>query len=156
MSEHLGTAAAEVVVDGRWGEYDHIGLVRRFVAEAGAEAPADSRAFQAVLDRALVSWIAEDAADGWAGFASGALAAVQDLAGRLDGSDAVVSTSGGVIAAVAASLLHTGPQGVVALNRVVVNAGLTTLLVGRSGITLLTFNEHTHLTGGHAHLRTYR
>jgi hypothetical protein len=41
----------------------------------------------------------------------------------------------------------------VALNRVAVNGAVTKLAVGRSGSTMLTFNEHTHLDGEHL---TYR
>ena len=55
-----------------------------------------------------------------------------------------------------AALLAAGGPTVVALNRVVVNAGLTTLLVGSSGVNLVTFNDHAHLAGEHADLRTYR
>ena len=44
----------------------------------------------------------------------------------------------------------------VALNRVVVNASVTTLVVGGSGTSLLTFNDHAHFTGDGRRLLTYR
>ena len=154
VADRLGADVPDV--DGRWDEYDHLGLVQRFVAAAGEDPPPDTRAFQAVLDRALADWIEEDAADGWRAFAGGAVAALHDVGASLDGRDAVVATSGGVIAAVCASVLRAPAGGVVALNRVVVNAGLTTFLVGGSGLNLLTFNDHTHLTGDRAAMRTYR
>jgi broad specificity phosphatase PhoE len=143
-------------VDGRWDEYDHIGLVGAHAREGGGTIPPDPRDFQVVLDRALAAWISAAEPDGWHAFESGAVRALFELAADLDGRDAIVSTSGGVIAAVVGHLLGTGPEGVIALNRVVVNAGLTTLIVGRSGVNLLSFNEHTHLTGAAAALRTYR
>lgn len=143
-------------VDGRFDEYDHLGLVGAHAAAAGSSAPTDTRSFQAVLDIVLAEWIAADAEDGWRGFASGAVAALEELAGGLQGRDAVVSTSGGIIAAVGAHLLGGGARTVVALNRVVVNAALTTLLVGRAGVTLVSFNDHAHLLGDRSAMRTYR
>jgi hypothetical protein len=58
-----------------------------------------------------------------------------------------VFTSGGVIATVGAALLGLGAEGFVALNRVTVNTGITKVVRGRSGTSLLSFNEHAHLTG---------
>jgi hypothetical protein len=57
----------------------------------------------------------------------------------------VVSTSGGAIAAVCVGLLGVAPETFVALNRVTVNAGVTKVVRGRSGTTLVSFNEHAHL-----------
>lgn len=146
----------EPVVDGRWDEYDHVGLVGAYAAAAGDEAPTDTRSFQAVLDTALAEWIGADDEGGWRAFAGGAVAALEDLAGGLGGRDAVVSTSGGIIAAIGAHLLGGDARTVVALNRVVVNAALTTLLVGRTGLTLVSFNDHAHLLGDRVAMRTYR
>ncbi|MFF0201394.1 hypothetical protein [Streptomyces sp. NPDC005017] len=47
-------------------------------------------------------------------------------------------------------------EGVVALNRVAVNASVTTFVAGASGTTLLTFNEHAHFAGDRRHMLTYR
>ncbi|MFE5894975.1 hypothetical protein [Streptomyces sp. NPDC056468] len=43
-----------------------------------------------------------------------------------------------------------------ALNRETVNASVTTLVVGASGTTLLTFNEHAHFAGDRRRMLTYR
>ena len=119
--------------------------------------PTGEREFQAVLDTALGRWVTDDASDGWQSFSGGAVAALQELVDTLEpGRDAVVATSGGVIAAIAAHLVGGSAETVVALNRVVVNAGFTTLLAGRSGLSLLGFNDHAHFTGAAASLRTYR
>jgi len=64
-----------------------------------------------------------------------------------------VFTSAGVMAAVCADLLGAGTSAVVALNRVAVNGAITKLAVGGSGVSLLTFNEHSHLDAGSV---TYR
>ena len=155
-------AAAGVVEDRRWNEYDHLGLVDRYPStdpgDAGSPAAdaataGDSRLFQARLDHALARWIDDDADGGWDAFVSGATAALGAVAARVaPGQDAVVVTSGGVIAAVAGSLVDAPPAGVIALNRVMVNASITTVLAGSSGLSLLSFNEHAHLGPS----RTYR
>jgi putative intracellular protease/amidase len=67
-----------------------------------------------------------------------------------------VVTSGGVLAAVCGGLLGASTDGLVRLNRVTVNAAITTLVVGRSGTQLLTFNDHAHFTGENRRLLTYR
>ncbi len=73
-----------------------------------------------------------------------------------EGRDAIVVTSGGILAALCSTLLSLRPEGVVALSRVAVNASVTTLAVGASGTTLLTGNEHAHFAGDQRHLLTYR
>jgi len=47
-------------------------------------------------------------------------------------------------------------EGVVALNRVAVNAAVTTLAAGGSGVSLLAFNDHAHFSGERRELLTYR
>jgi broad specificity phosphatase PhoE len=146
--------------DPRWNEYDHTALLSRHPQHPQPHDQADSRAVQVVLDRALGTWI-EDTADtgpaGWAAFASGAARALAESSTALgQGRDAVVVTSGGVLAALCATLLALPPASVVALNRVVVNASVTTLVVGGSGTSLLTFNDHAHFTGDGRRLLTYR
>jgi broad specificity phosphatase PhoE len=142
----LAAAGLDVVPDQdpRWDEYDHLGLLSRYLDPA-PQRPASSRELQGLLDRALDAWIRDDGG-GWAGWAAARLAAFTDLAAGLGrGRDAVVFTSGGVVAAVCAGLLGLPADGVVALNRVMVNGGITKLAVGSSGASLLSVNEHAHL-----------
>ena len=106
--------------------------------------------FQALLDGALLAWIAagEDSpcAESWPAFLGRAVGALSDLIGSLErGEDALVFSSGGTIAAVAASLLGAPPETFVALNRMTVNASVSKIMVGRSGVHLLSFNEHGHV-----------
>jgi broad specificity phosphatase PhoE len=137
-------------IDPRWNEYDHLDLVTRYPAPPTAEGIQDH------LDHALTAWI-EDAQGGWDAFQGGAIEALNEIRHALGtGRDAVVVTSGGVIAAVCGALLDLSPSGVVALNRVTVNTGLTTLVSGSTGrISLLTFNDHAHLAADRS-LLTYR
>ena len=139
-------AGLDAAVDPRWDEYDHLGLLQRYVAP---DSPHDgsSRSVQALLDQALAAWTADEAG-GFAAWSGGALAALSELP---SGRDAVVFTSGGVIAAVAGALL--GVDALVPLNRVTVNGAVTKVVVGRSGASLVAFNEHAHLP---PELVTYR
>ncbi|RBY97676.1 histidine phosphatase family protein [Blastococcus sp. TF02-8] len=142
--------------DPRLDEYDHVDLLERYPGGAPDGEPG-TKHVQQLLDGALRSWIAAGDADGWPAFSSGALAAVRDLAAGLGpGRDAVVVSSGGVIAAVAAALLGAGADAVVALNRAAVNVGVTSVLAGGAGLTLLAFNDHAHVTGPRRELLSYR
>jgi broad specificity phosphatase PhoE len=138
-------------VDRRWDEYDHLGLLRRYPSAGPSDG--SSRSLQVQLDAALRSWV-EDPDGGWAAFAGRAAAALEELA--REGRDTVVFTSGGVVAAVCAQLLGLGAPGVVALHRVTVNGGITTLVVGRTGLSLVAFNDHAHFEGTSRELLTYR
>jgi broad specificity phosphatase PhoE len=146
--------------DPRWNEYDHLALTARYPGPTPMGTGADSRAVQDVLDRALRAWMEDTGRTGeagWAAFADEATAALTELSTALGkGRDAVVVTSGGVLAALCGTLLSLPPDGVVALNRVTVNASITTVVVGGSGASLLTFNDHAHFTGDGHRLRTYR
>lgn len=141
----------EVRVDGRWDEYDHLDLLKRYVQPTGLDdggdrAPMTTREMQVLLDSALLAWVEHGDDGGWPLFSGGAADALTELIASLDnGQDAVAVTSGGVIAATCARLLGLPASGVVALNRVTANGGITKLIVGSSGTTLVTFNEHAHL-----------
>lgn len=168
--------------DPRWNEYDHADLLRRYGPGPAAGDGLDSQGVQALLDGALERWIDDSAAaggtsgaggagdastagatsdargaGGWTAFAEGAAAALRELpeaAGA--GRDAVVVTSGGVLAALCGALLGLPPRGVVALNRVAVNAAITTVAAGRGGLSLLSFNDHAHFAGEGRALLSYR
>jgi broad specificity phosphatase PhoE len=148
----------EVRRDPRWNEYDHIGLV----PEGQVVDPAGSaRRFQGLLDDALRVWLEDGTVAGgsgtWAEFSGGALSALDDVFDDLPrGASALVFTSAGVIGAVCARLLNVPPAGYLALNRTMANASITKLVRGRSGVSLLSFNEHAHFEGEHRELLSYR
>jgi broad specificity phosphatase PhoE len=149
--------------DPRWNEYDHLALLRAHPATAARSLPAgpeSSQVFQAALDAALVAWIRTgsngSAGRTWVEYRDGVLSAQQELLESLGrGGTAIVFTSGGVIAAVGAALLGLGAEGFASLNRVTVNTGITKVVHGRSGTSLLSFNEHAHLIAV-AGMLTYR
>jgi broad specificity phosphatase PhoE len=143
---------APVRRDARWNEYDHAGVGERYGAERGFSSDDP----QEMLEESLRHWMSGGAGGGetFTQFRARVDAAVDELAGSLGrGRNAVVVTSGGVIAAVAARVFGMGPEGFLAVNRVVANGGITTLAHGRRGLSLLTLNDHGHFTG---ELRTFR
>jgi broad specificity phosphatase PhoE len=151
----IALPAAVPAIDPRWDEYDHLGLLQRYVP-ADAAHDGTSKGVQPLLDRALAAWV-DDPDGGWDAFAGGAGAALTDLSARLErGQDAVVFTSGGIIAAVTAALLGLGAAGVVALNRVTANGAITKVVLGGSGASLVSFNDHAHFEGDARRLLTYR
>lgn len=170
LRRQLATAAAclaaagldvEVRQDSRWNEYDHLGLVPEGQAADPSDLAAAARRFQGLLDEALRAWIEDGAAVGgsgtWAEFSGGALAAIEDVFDDLPrGRSALVFTSAGVISAVCARLLNAPPAGYLALNRTMANGSITKLVRGRSGVSMLSFNEHAHFDGEHRELLSYR
>ena len=151
----IALPAAGLRVDPRWDEYDHLGLLQRYVPSDAAH-DGTSKGVQALLDQALASWV-DDPSGGWGDFSGGASAALADVGQGLErGQDAVVFTSGGIIAAVCAGLLGLGASGVVALNRVTANGAITKVVLGGSGASLVSFNDHAHFEGDARRLLTYR
>lgn len=163
LQRQRDTAAAwdqDAVVDPRWNEYESADVLRGHGAPGlSPENPGgDTRAFQAVLDEALAAWVAtaeSPCEEPWPAFYARVGAAFDAVADRLGpGETALVVTSGGAIAAVATRLLDVPHAQFLNFNRVTVNAAFTKVVIGRSGRTLVSFNEHDHLD--RAGLVTYR
>jgi len=158
-------AGVEVEVDPRWDEYDHTPVYDAFAASVAPELLADraeaARGFQERLEVALLGWSGGARGTGlrpeWSQFSADVAAATDAVVDGLgSGATVLVITSGGVISAVCARLLVLPPAAVVAFNRVTVNAGITKVVHGRRGNTLVSFNDHAHFEGLHAELLTYR
>ncbi|MFF5987688.1 histidine phosphatase family protein [Prauserella flavalba] len=161
-AEALAGFAPGVVAkeDPRWNEYDHVDIAAHHGGGA-AQDSADPRAYQAALESALAAWTAAGACSGadetWPAFLARVRGAFEELAARVGkGEQAVVFTSGGVIATLCGLLTGDPAEGLITFNRVVVNAGITKFVTGRSGTTLLSFNEHGHFEGEARKLLSYR
>jgi len=106
--------------------------------------------FQAWMEAATDRWTrglnAEDYHEPFAAFTARVEAALRRTAAAVDGT-AVVVTSGGPISWVTTSLLGGEADLWSRLNVVCVNSGVTKVVSGRRGITLVSFNEHTHVEG---------
>lgn len=151
-----GLEEVSVQVDPGWDEYDHVSMLAQVPTSFAGERPTAAE-FQSWIERATDRWIqGENAGDYHEPFDAFAdrVEAAQRRAEELEGTTVVV-TSGGPISWVAASLIGGGPAQWARLNVVCVNTGVTKLVTGRRGTTLVTFNEHTHLDT-RTDLLTYR
>ena len=153
--EAAGLVADEV--DPGWDEFDHLMMLARVPAPDGADS--DPRIFQQWFETASDRWLSgnDDYDESFAAFTERVTAALGRIASR-SGTTAVF-TSGGAIAWAVASLLSDEPavqQGLwTRLNRVCANTGVTHLVSGRRGLSMVSFNEHTHLEGA-SELISYR
>ena len=145
-------------VDAGWDEFDHVMMLARVPQPEGANT--DPRTFQQWFETASARWLAGEHADYDESFLAftDRVAAALDRAAERSGTTAVF-TSGGAIAWAAARLLADDPlvrQDLWSrLNRVCANTGVTHLVSGRRGLSMVSFNEHTHLEGS-AELISYR
>jgi broad specificity phosphatase PhoE len=160
---------AELRIDARWDEYVTRDILTYHSDDDVSEErqprddtpPISSRDFQAILERALYAWIdagAEGPADEpFPAFRARVESALRETAEGLgSGRTALVCTSGGPLSVVALGLLQLPEPSFVAFNRVTINAGITKVVHGRGGTSLVSFNEHAHLEQGDRSLVTYR
>jgi broad specificity phosphatase PhoE len=159
--------AAELELEPRWDEFaadevlEHHGRSSlRLEGDADGET-LTTRAFQAALDPALAEWIAHadrsPTAQTWPQFSTAGAGALRNLAADLNsGETAVVVTSAGTIGALVGTVLGAPADLFPTLNRVLVNASVTKLAIGSTGINVITFNDHSHLEEIDRALVTYR
>ena len=150
----------EPSVDAGWNEFDHRGLAAH---PGGGHAPKDRGAYQDALEAGMRRWAgtagvpsigtagappaSENAGGSFADFTARTESALRAVAAAQPrGTTTLVATSGGVIAWIAAALLGAGTEQWIRLNRVCVNTGVTTLVTGRQGMSLVSFNDHSHLS----------
>jgi broad specificity phosphatase PhoE len=151
----------ECQVDPRWDEYDLYSLALHHRPNDQPAAMGSAQEFQRVLERAILAWSADGEPVGTAGTwrefcASGCAALAELCAGLGRGGTGLVFTSGGVIAAICANLLKLSSEGFLAINRTMTNAGITKIVHGQSGTSLVSLNEHAHFEGANRDLLSYR
>lgn len=151
--------APEPTVDPDWNEY----ALPALVGDATVDEYRDGRSYQQRLDAGIAEWIADTADHHEAGGetfraftdrVSSAGRRAQKLAGS--GQTAVIVSSAGTITQWLAQLWNVPPQSWPALSRTMVNASVSKLVVGRSGASVVSFNEHAHLADREGGLATYR
>jgi broad specificity phosphatase PhoE len=159
--------APELEVEPRWDEFDtddvlthHSESTLRIQGDGTGET-LTNRGFQAALEPALAEWVAHaersPTSQTWPQFSGAGPAALEDLAADLgSGETAVIVTSGGAIAAVVGALLGAPAEVFAALNRTLVNAGVTKIAIGSTGTNVLSVNDHSHLELAGRELVTYR
>jgi broad specificity phosphatase PhoE len=175
MKRHAQTAAAvldgsgwtaDVDVDAGWNEFDHVQVLAVHDRPATAEGESEKAAFQRWFEEATLRWTSGESDERYDESFTAFTSRVEAALGRLVGAlprkgTAVVLTSGGPVAWAAASLLADDRAARtdlwLRLNPVSVNTGVSTVVCGASGTTLVTFNAHDHLyADGTADLLTYR
>ncbi|TCO46231.1 broad specificity phosphatase PhoE [Kribbella antiqua] len=171
MRRHAQTAALALAdstaeVDKGFDEFDHEEVIvahkpayrRRAVMLADlARTGHPGRAFQEMFTAATERWTlgGDGYTESFTDFCDRSEAAVRRTAARLGkGETAVVFTSGGPIAAMVSRLLSGGDELWPRLNPVTINTAITKVLSGRSGLTVVSHNEHAHLDG--TELLSYR
>lgn len=176
---HRGTARAcvaamgsdaPVQIDAAFDEFDHRELLARFdpryadldvlAAELAGELD-PLKAFDRIFEAAIDRWVAAGEAAGYSqtyeAFRTRCLGGLARLAAALPkDAAALVVTSGGPIAVVAAELLGLPPERGVRLRFGLVNCGLTKLVVRSRGPRLASFNEQGHLEHDGGRLLTLR
>ncbi len=171
MRRHAQTASslldgagwsADVSVDAGWNEFDHLQVLGVHDSPTAREGESEKAAFQRWFEEATRRWTSggDDEAydESFGAFTSRVDAALSRLVDTLPAKGtAVVLTSGGAIAWIAAALL--GDDTAVRtdlwlrLNPVSINTGTSTIVRGGRGTTLVAFNAHDHLSPD---LLTYR
>ena len=175
MVRHEQTAAGvltgsgwstDVTVDAGWNEFDHLQVLAVHSQPSTAEGESEQAGFQRWFEEATARWtsgVDDDAYDeSFAAFSARVEAALTRLVDSLPaGGTAVVLTSGGPVAWAAASLLADTTAARtdlwLRLNPVSVNTGVSTIVCGSRGTTLVSFNAHDHLLSSRSpDLLTYR
>jgi broad specificity phosphatase PhoE len=114
------------------------------------QARSSSRAYQKLLRRVYAHW--QDLAEGiehvesWNDFAARVRAAVRDIVRKaVPGGNAIVVTSGGVIATIAQQVLRLPKQGAYPLFEALWNCSISQLLHDRERLSLASYNECSYL-----------
>ncbi|AKS32133.1 histidine phosphatase family protein [Mycolicibacterium goodii] len=149
--EHVLTAAAHEgtpISDPHWNEYD----MDAILGGGGLATGPAGRELQSSVDAALQNWItpAEETAtsaietyEQYRQRCARALEAVRDLAGR--GQTVVAVSSSGTITQIVAQLWGLSESSWITLSRTMINASISKLIVGSTGVSVVSVNEHSHL-----------
>jgi len=154
MKRHAQTAIAAIDacgqgdgydIDDGWNEYDHLAIAN---AHDPAARTQDAKEFQRHLNAALDAWIAGKGKhdETYRDFVDRVMASFGKVVAEAGPSRSIaVFTSGGPIAMVASHLLAGDDSAFQRINDVMINAAVTTVIVGSTGPRLLALNESTHL-----------
>lgn len=135
-------------VDAGWNEYAAWELTG-VLTDLDPRAQHDSKIFQGELERGAARWASgehdEDYTETYNQFTSRVERALADAVAAMEsGQSTIVVSSAGAIAWTAARLIGGGFDQWMAFNRVTINTGITKIITGRGGTSLISFNEHGH------------
>lgn len=167
-ANHFLVGSEQIIVeDGRWDEYDHMELLVKHnplltnYESIGSHIMKESnpmKALQNILNDSIHDWMidAHDYGQTWKSFKENAWNALNELADQLEKrQNACVFTSGGPIAVILLHLLSLADKQFIDLQARMVNTSVTKVLVGKSKLSLSTYNEYSHLDHN-PELITYR
>ncbi len=148
--------------DPGWAEFDHVAMLAALPAPFEGRTPTRAE-FQEWFEAATDRWTAGahdgEYAESFEAFTDRVGSALRRTAEAVGSGTALVLSSGGPVSWAVASLLTDEPDERRRLwrrlNPVCVNSGVTRLVTGRRGVTMVSFNEHAHLDGT-PDLLTYR
>jgi broad specificity phosphatase PhoE len=163
MRRHRETAEAclaelsfdgEQQVDLGWDEFDHVAMLEKLASPFEGRKPSKAEFqewFEAATDRWTGGQHDDDYTESFPAFTDRVGEALRRTAEAVGSGTALVFSSGGPVSWAAASLLADDRTVAGALwrrlNPVCVNSGITRLVTGRRGTTLVSFNGHAHLDG---------
>lgn len=135
-------------VDAGWNEYAAWELTG-VLTDLDPRAQHDSKIFQGELERGAARWASgehdEDYTETYNQFTSRVERALADAVAAMEsGQSTIVISSAGAIAWTAARLVGGGFDQWMAFNRVTINTGITKIITGRGGTSLISFNDHGH------------
>ena len=135
-------------VDAGWNEYAAWELTG-VLTDLDPRAQHDSKIFQGELERGAARWASgehdEDYTETYNQFTSRVDRALDEATGAMrSGQSTIVVSSAGAIAWTAARLIGGGFDQWMAFNRVTINTGITKIITGRGGTSLISFNDHGH------------
>jgi len=135
-------------VDSGWNEYAAWELTG-VLDDVDPRAKHDSKIFQGELERGAARWASgehdEDYRETYKQFTSRVERALDDAVAAMgSGQSTIVVSSAGAIAWTAARLIGGGFDQWMAFNRVTINTGITKIITGQSGTSLISFNDHGH------------
>jgi broad specificity phosphatase PhoE len=141
-------------VDPGWDEFDHVAMLEAHPAAFGDRKPTRAE-FQEWFESATDRWTGGrydgEYDESFTTFTDRVGAALRRTAEVVGSGTAIVFSSGGPVSWATASLLadERAAAGRLwrKLNPVCVNSGVTRLITGRRGTTMVSFNEHHHLDG---------
>ncbi|MDZ5623354.1 histidine phosphatase family protein [Nocardioides sp. HM23] len=162
-------ASVPVEVDAGWDEFDfqHVVEVHKPLYRSRTVMLADlarsrtpRQRFQEIFEDATARWTGgesdDDYRESFPAFTDRIQAALLAAAARTpDSGTAIVVTSGGPIGLAASHLLAGDASLWAPLNKVAVNTAVTKVINGRSGLTLSSYNDHSHVEHDRR-LLTYR
>ncbi|WP_323751232.1 histidine phosphatase family protein [Marinobacter sp.] len=169
LTTGYGAALPDMQVLEGLNEFDHVEVVERLhpewadkqaMARDLASFPKPALAFQTAFEKAVKRWVSGEYdgeyAETWHGFKQRVNQALDQLVEMADGTDVIVSTSGGPIAVIAQYLLELSDQKALEMNNVIANTSVSRILYSGSRRSLAVFNNYSHLEAENPALVTYR